>query len=60
MPLPYSQTAANFFVDRLENLLSNLYLSISAMLFSDKGVDKNLISWNRVVLLHGPPGMYAI
>ena len=26
------------------------------MLFSDKGVDPNLISWNRVVLLHGPPG----
>lgn len=26
------------------------------MLFSDRGVDKNLISWNRVVLLHGPPG----
>lgn len=24
--------------------------------FSDKNVDSNLISWNRVVLLHGPPG----
>ncbi|XP_056300033.1 pachytene checkpoint protein 2 homolog [Pseudoliparis swirei] len=24
--------------------------------FSDKMVDSNLISWNRVVLLHGPPG----
>ena len=32
------------------------YDIISAMLFSDKGVDPNLISWNRVVLLHGPPG----
>ncbi|KAE8597331.1 hypothetical protein XENTR_v10016429 [Xenopus tropicalis] len=28
----------------------------TAMLFSDKNVDSNLISWNRVVLLHGPPG----
>lgn len=26
------------------------------MLFSDKKVDSNIISWNRVVLLHGPPG----
>lgn len=24
--------------------------------FSDKNVDSNLIAWNRVVLLHGPPG----
>ncbi|XP_059195740.1 pachytene checkpoint protein 2 homolog [Centropristis striata] len=24
--------------------------------FSEKNVDSNLISWNRVVLLHGPPG----
>ncbi|XP_068426162.1 pachytene checkpoint protein 2 homolog [Clinocottus analis] len=24
--------------------------------FSDKNVDSNLITWNRVVLLHGPPG----
>lgn len=24
--------------------------------FSDKNLDSNLISWNRVVLLHGPPG----
>uniref|UniRef100_A0A8C5MK42 Pachytene checkpoint protein 2 homolog n=1 Tax=Leptobrachium leishanense TaxID=445787 RepID=A0A8C5MK42_9ANUR len=28
----------------------------SALLFSDKNVDSNLITWNRVVLLHGPPG----
>lgn len=26
------------------------------MLFSDRGVNSNIISWNRVVLLHGPPG----
>ncbi|XP_075981543.1 pachytene checkpoint 2 protein [Anticarsia gemmatalis] len=24
--------------------------------FADKGVDPNIIGWNRVVLLHGPPG----
>mmetsp|Transcript_41067 Transcript_41067/g.95960 ORF Transcript_41067/g.95960 Transcript_41067/m.95960 type:complete len:322 (-) Transcript_41067:83-1048(-) len=28
----------------------------AAMLFSERGVDPTLISWNRVVLLHGPPG----
>ncbi|GLH05260.1 Transitional endoplasmic reticulum ATPase TER94 [Gryllus bimaculatus] len=28
----------------------------TTLLFSDKGVDSNFISWNRVVLLHGPPG----
>jgi glucose-6-phosphate isomerase len=27
-----------------------------ALLFSRKRVDPNLIAWNRVVLLHGPPG----
>jgi hypothetical protein len=27
-----------------------------ALLFSRAGVNHNLISWNRVVLLHGPPG----
>jgi len=33
-----------------------LRYSTSALLFSDSEVDPNLISWNRVVLLHGPPG----
>jgi cytidylate kinase len=28
----------------------------AALLFGDRGVDAQLISWNRVVLLHGPPG----
>ncbi|XP_072365963.1 pachytene checkpoint protein 2 homolog isoform X3 [Scyliorhinus torazame] len=28
----------------------------TTMLFSDRNVDSNLIAWNRVVLLHGPPG----
>ncbi|EKX34200.1 hypothetical protein GUITHDRAFT_80745 [Guillardia theta CCMP2712] len=28
----------------------------TAMFFSDRQVDPNIIAWNRVVLLHGPPG----
>lgn len=28
----------------------------STLLFSDANVDFNIIAWNRVVLLHGPPG----
>ena len=28
----------------------------NALLFSQRGVDPNLVAWNRVVLLHGPPG----
>ncbi|KAF6037328.1 TRIP13 [Bugula neritina] len=28
----------------------------TTMLFSSAKVDSNIISWNRVVLLHGPPG----
>ena len=28
----------------------------TTLFFSDKGVNPLIISWNRVVLLHGPPG----
>ena len=28
----------------------------TAMIFADSRVNSNVISWNRVVLLHGPPG----
>ena len=28
----------------------------SSVRFSDAGVDTNIISWNRMALLHGPPG----
>ena len=28
----------------------------TTLLFSKRGVDPLVISWNRVVLLHGPPG----
>ncbi|KAG0380909.1 Pachytene checkpoint protein 2 [Mortierella sp. AD032] len=42
------------FEDRLEvKLLEYVYTTI---LFSDKNVNPHLVSWNRVVLLHGPPG----
>jgi len=33
-----------------------LRYSSSALLFGEAGVDGTLVSWNRVVLLHGPPG----
>ncbi|ETW84330.1 AAA+-type ATPase [Heterobasidion irregulare TC 32-1] len=35
------------------NLLDYIYATV---LFSDANVDFNIVSWNRVVLLHGPPG----
>eukprot|EP00249_Psilotum_nudum_P036438 c731_g1_i1 orf=200-1618(+) len=28
----------------------------STLIFAEKSVDPHLISWNRVILLHGPPG----
>lgn len=34
-------------------LLNYIY---TTLLFSDANVDFNLVSWNRVILLHGPPG----
>ncbi|KAG8969984.1 hypothetical protein FRC03_012437 [Tulasnella sp. 419] len=34
-------------------LLNYIY---ATLIFSDKDVDFNIVSWNRVVLLHGPPG----
>ncbi|PKA57796.1 Pachytene checkpoint protein 2 like [Apostasia shenzhenica] len=33
-----------------------LRYAASALLFTEKGVDPCLVSWNRVILLHGPPG----
>ena len=32
----------------------------TAMIFADSNVNNNVITWNRVVLLHGPPGMLKI
>ncbi len=31
----------------------------TTMLFSDKGVNSQLINWNRVILMTGPPGLFA-
>jgi len=39
--------------DVKERLLRYVF---TAMKLSDSGVDPNLVSWNRLVLLHGPPG----
>ncbi len=33
-----------------------LHSASTGLLFSAAGVDTNIIAWNRVVLLHGPPG----
>uniref|UniRef100_A0A7N0VFI2 Pachytene checkpoint protein 2 homolog n=1 Tax=Kalanchoe fedtschenkoi TaxID=63787 RepID=A0A7N0VFI2_KALFE len=33
-----------------------LRYAASALLFTEKGVDPLLVSWNRIILLHGPPG----
>jgi ATP-dependent Lon protease len=40
--------------DDVKSRLLN-YIS-TTLLFSDAKVDFNLVSWNRLVLLHGPPG----
>ncbi|THH14965.1 hypothetical protein EW146_g5442 [Bondarzewia mesenterica] len=39
--------------DTKTKLLDYIYATV---LFSDANVDFNIVSWNRVVLLHGPPG----
>ncbi|KDQ20630.1 hypothetical protein BOTBODRAFT_124328 [Botryobasidium botryosum FD-172 SS1] len=39
--------------DIKSRLLNYIY---ATLLLSDAGVDFNIVSWNRVVLLHGPPG----
>ena len=33
-----------------------LHFVETSMIFSDHAVNSNIISWNKVVLLHGPPG----
>ncbi|GLT53784.1 hypothetical protein SLA2020_270330 [Shorea laevis] len=33
-----------------------LRYAASALLFTEKGIDPFLVSWNRIILLHGPPG----
>ncbi|KAL4634158.1 hypothetical protein ACB092_04G178500 [Castanea dentata] len=33
-----------------------LRYAASALLFTERGIDPFLVSWNRIILLHGPPG----
>lgn len=33
-----------------------LHFVETAMMFGDLAVDPNIVSWNKLVLLHGPPG----
>ncbi|KAL7415362.1 P-loop containing nucleoside triphosphate hydrolase protein [Mrakia frigida] len=40
--------------DDIKNRLLNYIYT--TLLFSDANVDFNVVTWNRVVLLHGPPG----
>ncbi|KAK3579945.1 hypothetical protein CHS0354_020842 [Potamilus streckersoni] len=42
------------FDDDIKSKLLNY--ATTTLLFSDRKVDANVISWNKVVLLHGPPG----
>lgn len=53
IPLPPPPLANSHHAPRL------LSYAHSALLFSDAGVDTNLITWNHVILLHGPPGACA-
>ena len=40
-----------------ENIKSQLLnYAATTLMFSERGVNTNIIAWNRVVLLHGPPG----
>ncbi|XP_014467668.1 PREDICTED: pachytene checkpoint protein 2 homolog isoform X1 [Dinoponera quadriceps] len=43
-----------FYDSNIKNDL--LHYVETTMLFSDRGVNSNVISWNKVILLHGPPG----
>ena len=36
--------------------VSLLNYAQSAMLFSEMGISNNIVNWNRLILLHGPPG----
>jgi hypothetical protein len=58
LPLPHS-TLSGLWENLIlpPNIKSNLlHYASSAMLFSDKLVSPHIVGWNRVILLHGPPG----
>ena len=42
----------------IDNTIKNKLLSYcsSSIQFSDARIDTDIISWNRMLLLHGPPG----
>jgi len=42
----------------IDDVIKNRLLSYcnSSVQFSEAGIDTNIISWNRMILLHGPPG----
>ncbi|KAK1926102.1 putative regulation of meiosis-related protein [Papiliotrema laurentii] len=42
------------YADDIKSRLLNYIYSTTA--FSDAGIDFNVVTWNRMVLLHGPPG----
>ncbi|XP_069959405.1 pachytene checkpoint protein 2 homolog isoform X2 [Cherax quadricarinatus] len=59
----YWMLPATEFEDLWENLIYDspikeqlLKFVRTTLLFSDRGLNKNIISWNKVILLHGPPG----
>ena len=50
----HGQWESLFMDERVKPDLLNF--SRSSMFFAERGVTPNLISWNKVILLHGPPG----
>ena len=58
LPLPHSTLAGLWDSLILPPMTKSnlLQYASSALLFSDKLVSPHIVGWNRVVLLHGPPG----
>ncbi|KAG2489739.1 hypothetical protein HYH03_011846 [Edaphochlamys debaryana] len=56
--LPATDLAGQWEALQFDSAIQQRLLSYatSALLFADRGVDGNLVAWNRVVLLYGPPG----
>ena len=49
----HKSTSTRTYVDIKSNLLN---YAQTALLFSQKNVSPHIVNWNRVLLLHGPPG----
>ena len=58
LPLPHSSLAGLWDSLILPPMTKSTLLQYasSALLFSDKLVSPHIVGWNRVILLHGPPG----